>query len=328
MGNSTLGAMVYGGTDVEEIQLNEETFWSGSPHNNNSQTAREHLQEIRSLIFEGKEEEAHKILDKQFFPGPHGMRFLPLGSVRLSLGHKDAAQYYRELNLDDATTTTRYQYHGINYERTVFASLADNMIVVHLKASKKGALSFGISFDSQLPSQVTPVSVYGGNRQIHLLSAKVKGVEQEGIQAGLEAECKVLAHADAFNRALDSVFKQGRTMLNRFVSHLSLELGYFIQDFYTQQAKRTVTRNSAKFLKFRKVFQLAKILKELGVGAQIRFMLKELHDNDSPGAKRHKGKNPKNNHSYNIRLRNHLQDRYCIVQDNLQKFYKNIRTIL
>ena len=196
VGNSTLGAMVYGGTDVEEIQLNEETFWSGSPHNNNSQTAREHLQEIRSLIFEGKEEEAHKILDKHFFPGPHGMRFLPLGSVRLSLGHKDAAQYYRELNLDDATTTTRYQYHGINYERTVFASLADNMIVVHLKASKKGALSFGISFDSQLPSQVTPVSVYGGNRQIHLLSAKVKGVEQEGIQAGLEAECKVLAHAD------------------------------------------------------------------------------------------------------------------------------------
>ena len=56
MGNSTLGAMVYGGTDVEEIQLNEETFWSGSPHNNNSQTAREQLQEIRSLIFEGKEE--------------------------------------------------------------------------------------------------------------------------------------------------------------------------------------------------------------------------------------------------------------------------------
>nr|MCR4959337.1 glycoside hydrolase family 95 protein [Prevotella sp.] len=36
IGNSHLGAMVYGGTDTEEIQLNEETFWSGSPHNNNS----------------------------------------------------------------------------------------------------------------------------------------------------------------------------------------------------------------------------------------------------------------------------------------------------
>ena len=64
IGNSILGAMVYGGTDVEEIQLNEETFWSGSPHNNNSLTAREHLQEVRSLIFDGKEEEAHKVMDK------------------------------------------------------------------------------------------------------------------------------------------------------------------------------------------------------------------------------------------------------------------------
>ena len=36
VGNSTLGAMIYGGADVEEIQLNEETFWSGSPHDNNN----------------------------------------------------------------------------------------------------------------------------------------------------------------------------------------------------------------------------------------------------------------------------------------------------
>ena len=43
IGNSHLGAMVYGGTDSEEIQLNEETFWSGSPHHNNSEEAKAHL---------------------------------------------------------------------------------------------------------------------------------------------------------------------------------------------------------------------------------------------------------------------------------------------
>ena len=47
IGNSHLGAMVFGGTECEEIQLNEETFWSGSPHNNNSPEAKEHLQEVR-----------------------------------------------------------------------------------------------------------------------------------------------------------------------------------------------------------------------------------------------------------------------------------------
>ena len=40
IGNSHLGAMVYGGTDIEQIQLNEETFWSGSPHDNNNPNAK------------------------------------------------------------------------------------------------------------------------------------------------------------------------------------------------------------------------------------------------------------------------------------------------
>lgn len=53
IGNSHLGAMVYGGTVNDEIQLNEETFWSGSPHNNNSSESLEYLPEVRKLIFGG-----------------------------------------------------------------------------------------------------------------------------------------------------------------------------------------------------------------------------------------------------------------------------------
>ena len=66
IGNSHLGAMVYGGTDTEEIQLNEETFWSGSPHDNNSNASLAALPEVRRLIFEGKELEASKLLDQHF----------------------------------------------------------------------------------------------------------------------------------------------------------------------------------------------------------------------------------------------------------------------
>ena len=32
LGNSRLGAMVYGGVVNEQIQLNEETVWGGGPH--------------------------------------------------------------------------------------------------------------------------------------------------------------------------------------------------------------------------------------------------------------------------------------------------------
>ena len=197
VGNSHLGAMIYGGTDTEEIQLNEETFWSGSPHNNNSTESLEYLPEVRRLIFEGKEGEATKLLDQHFMKGPHGMRFLPLGSLKLSLGHQDVQKYERTLNLGDATATTSYICNGVKYERTVFASQADNVIVVRLTAGKKGALSFGINFTSQLPSKVFTVSEHEGIKgQVYELAAVVDGADHEGIKAGLKAECRVLLEAD------------------------------------------------------------------------------------------------------------------------------------
>ena len=196
VGNSHLGAMVYGKTDTEEIQFNEETFWSGSPHNNNSPEAKAHLQEVRDSIFAGKEEAAHAIIDKYFFKGPHGMRFLPLGSLKLTFGHTDVTDFRRELNLGNALATTSYIYKGVKYERTVFASQADNVIIVRITADKKRALSFGIAFTSQLESKVISPVVKGGNGQENLLSATVEGVEQEGIQPGLKADCKVLVEAD------------------------------------------------------------------------------------------------------------------------------------
>ena len=196
IGNSHLGAMVYGGTDVEQIQLNEETFWSGSPHDNNSPAAKAHLQEVRDSIFAGKEEVAHNIIDKNFFKGPHGMRFLPLGTIKLKLGHTDVSKYKRELTLNDALNTTSYTYKGVKYERTIFASQADNVIVVRLKAGKKGALTFNAAFDSPLESKVFPLSVSGKEPYLYQITATVKNVEQEGIKGNVTAECRVEVKAD------------------------------------------------------------------------------------------------------------------------------------
>ena len=195
IGNSHLGAMIYGGTDTEEIQLNEETFWSGSPHDNNSAAAKDSLQAVRDSIFAGKEEAAHAIIDKNFFKGPHGMKYLPLGSVKLKLGHVDVSNYKRELSLNNALNTTSYIYKGVRYERTVFASQADNVIIVRIKASKKGALTFDVNFDSQLTSQVFNV-LDRENRAVNELAAVVDGVDHEGIKAGLKAECRIKVESD------------------------------------------------------------------------------------------------------------------------------------
>ena len=208
IGNSHLGAMVYGGTDVEEIQLNEETFWSGSPHNNDSKKSLAVLPEVRRLIFEGKEGDAAKLIDQNFIPGPHGMRFLPLGSLKLNLGHKDVSNYRRELNLGNALATTSYVYNGVKYERTIFASQTDSVIIIQLKANKKDAISFTMSFNSQLPNTVVSkhtcqcALVEGSKNEGGRLLAKVEGVEQEGIKAGLAAQCQASVRMEGKKAAI------------------------------------------------------------------------------------------------------------------------------
>ncbi|MBQ5511796.1 MAG: glycoside hydrolase family 95 protein, partial [Prevotella sp.] len=220
IGNSHLGAMVYGGTNEEEIQLNEETFWSGSPHNNNSLESKEHLQEVRDLIFEGKEKDAHALLDKYFIKGPHGMRYLPLGSVKLQFPNLgEPTQYRRELNLGDATTTTKYVVDGVTYERTAFASQADNVIIVRLQANKKGALTFDVNFTSQLESKVFTVSAHEDMKDVYELAAVVDGVEQEGIKAGLKAECRISLEADGkLERGVNSLTVKNATTATLYIT--------------------------------------------------------------------------------------------------------------
>ena len=178
--------------DTEEIQLNEETFWSGSPHNNNSPEAKAHLQEVRQLIFQGREKEAHALIEQYFIKGPHGMRFLPMGSLKLAFDYGTASQqptsYERELSLGKAVNTTSYQLDGVNYRRTIFASQADPVIIVRLQADKPEALTFNLTYDSQLPVRRSVSQ--------HQLSATVQNVEQEGIPGKLTAECRILAEAD------------------------------------------------------------------------------------------------------------------------------------
>ena len=216
IGNSHLGAMIYGQTDGETIQLNEETFWSGSPHNNNSPEAKAHLQEVRDSIFAGKEEAAHTIIDKYFFKGPHGMRFLPLGKLELygGIDFEQTSHFRRELNLEDAvcTTTFKNKLNGVTYTREVFASQADNVIVMRLKAEKKGKLDFSLAhWCSGLKNSS---HVKDGE-----LVATVQNVEQEGIPGGLTAEIRALVKSDGqWDNTPDMIVVKGATEATIYIT--------------------------------------------------------------------------------------------------------------
>ena len=179
LGNSNMGAMIYGGVQKEEIQLNEETFWSGGPHNNNSPRSLARLDEVRQLIFDGKEAEAKTIIDQDFVVGPHGMRFLNAGSLFIEFqGVGEAENYHRQLDLSNAVNTTTYSSNGVNYTRTAFASIPDKVVVVRLTQDKKG--SFSLSYNARLPFEAKA----SGND----LVAVVQGDAQEGIDAKLAEE--------------------------------------------------------------------------------------------------------------------------------------------
>jgi alpha-L-fucosidase 2 len=157
VGNGFLGAMVYGDVNREIIQLNEKSLWSGSPDDNNNLLAAESLDKIRKLLFEKKYKEASELTEKtQVCKGvgsgrgsgsdsPYGS-YQILGNLLLDFGKKTAySNYNRELDLCRGVIKISYKQDGISYQREIFVSYPDRVFVMHLTASKKGALSFKTS---------------------------------------------------------------------------------------------------------------------------------------------------------------------------------------
>ena len=189
IGNSRMGAMVYGGTAREELQLNEETFWAGGPYDNDNKNARYVLPVVRQLIFENKNWDAQNLVDANFFAGKHGMSYMTVGNLFLDFpGHDKAVDYYRDLDISNATATTCYKLDGVTYTRTAFASFTDSVIIMRVQADKAGALAFRVNYDAPLPHEVKAE----GSK----LSVLCQGKDQEGVKAALRAECRVQVMTD------------------------------------------------------------------------------------------------------------------------------------
>lgn len=181
VGNSSMGAMVYGGTSREELQLNEETLWGGGPYRNDNPKALESLAEVRNLIFSGKTMDAQNLIDQMFYTGRNGMPYQTIGSLIIEApGHEKAKNYYRDLDLERAVATTRYQVDGVNFQREVFASFPDRVIIVRFTTDKPGELNFKVSYDSPLQSTV--------RKQGKKLVLRGKGGDHEGVKGVIEVE--------------------------------------------------------------------------------------------------------------------------------------------
>ena len=151
LGNGKMGATVHGGVQSDKIFLNDATLWSGEPVDSKSinPEAYKHLPSVRQAL----KDENYRLADSlnKKLQGKFSESYAPLGTLFLDMKHEGEATYYkRTLNLNEAISTTQYNIGGVTYTREYFVSSPNQVMVIRLKASQKGALSFNIRFNSLL----------------------------------------------------------------------------------------------------------------------------------------------------------------------------------
>lgn len=159
VGNGRLGAMVHGGLRKEVIQLNEDSMWSGKPHDWNNLEFYEGQQEVKKLLKDGEYVKAHEIAEKKLICRGDGSHYCntakcdygsyqTLGDLTFAFQHEgEVTDYVRELDLKTAVASVAYKVDGVEFRRNVFSSFPDQAIVIQLTASQEHALNFDVAIN-------------------------------------------------------------------------------------------------------------------------------------------------------------------------------------
>jgi len=186
IGNGRLGAMIFGGVARERLQLNEDTLYAGGPYDPSNPEALAALPRVRALIAEGKYADAQKLADDKMMARPIRMpSYQTVGDLILSFGASAYAQdYRRDLDLDTACASVRFQREGVTLTRESFASAVDQVIVTQITADRPGTLDFQAGFETPMPGAV---AIEDG----HLL-LNGRNIAQQGIDGKLRFQARVL----------------------------------------------------------------------------------------------------------------------------------------
>ena len=222
VGNGRIGAMVYGGTEVEELQLNEETISAGGPYENWNPKGPAALPKIRELIFSGQYQAAQDLGGETLLsPVGEEMHYQTAGSLKIRFAGREGkvTDYRRELDIDRAVVRTSYKVDGVEYVEEAFASFADQLIIVRLTASRPKALSCELFYDS--PMKDWRVSAPGGN----ILRMEGKGDDKGGIPGAIRyvTDTRVTARGGRVRAAGESLRVEGATEV---LLHISLATNF------------------------------------------------------------------------------------------------------
>lgn len=160
IGNSAIGASVFGGVATERIQLNEKSLWSGGPAEGrdynggnleNKGLNGDTLKEIQQKFLSGDSAGASSLCDSLVGvnddAGTNGYGYyLSYGNMYLDFKNVDAdaiSGYRRELDIRTAVSSVEYDNGDTHYTRENFVSYPDNVLVTKLTA-QDGTLDFDV----------------------------------------------------------------------------------------------------------------------------------------------------------------------------------------
>lgn len=131
LGNGHTGVMVWGGRKRETLCFNDVTLWSGYPQNQDNSESLEYLDKVRELVFAGKPDEAHDIVEHKL-DGGYSESYMPLGDLKIGFSSLSTRGYRRELDIDQAVHTVTFK----GEKRTAFASFPDDVVVYKSESEK------------------------------------------------------------------------------------------------------------------------------------------------------------------------------------------------
>jgi alpha-L-fucosidase 2 len=213
IGNGAMGAMVFGGIDVERLQFNEKTLWTGGP---GSVRGYDFGIPQRSLAADVSDIAATLDREEQLAPEAVAARigrkivgygdYQSFGDVRMDFADSatPVSSYRRELDLSRALARVRFERDGVNYSREYFVSYPDAVIVMRLTADQPGRIDLRLRLDipnkrtRNFAATSTALSVRGSLHDNGLKYAAHARVIPQGGQVRVgEDHALVISGADA-----------------------------------------------------------------------------------------------------------------------------------
>jgi len=160
LGNGRLGAMVFGDPIKERIQLNDDSLWPKDLDWTHPEGTPEDLEEIRSLLFLGEIQKVDSLLVEKFSNKTLIRSHQTLGDLFINFNHDSITDYKRSLNLNKAIAETHYKTDGYPVSQSVFASAADQVIVIAIKSAHPKGLNGTLTLQRPLDEGIPTVTSY------------------------------------------------------------------------------------------------------------------------------------------------------------------------